>query len=158
MNKPSNKTVQTFVVIAGLIIVMLIAFIVYRVKTKDTVSVAPEKIQMTEERKGQDSDTMTVTVVAYCPCAKCNEQWAGLVCTGHKMKEFTDKGINICATDPTVIPLGSKIIYDDKEYLATDVGAKIKGKVIDILFPTHKEADDFGVKKEQTILVKNIVE
>lgn len=98
---------------------------------------------------------IVVTIVAYCPCAICNEQWPGLVCTGHKIAEFIDKGINICAVDPTVIPLGSKVIYRDKEYLATDVGAKIKGQMINILLPTHAETEEFGRKTEQLVVIKN---
>ena len=101
--------------------------------------------------------TMTVKVVAYCPCALCNsEAWKGMVSTGKTIASFTDRGVNICATDPNVIPLGTTIRYDNKEYLSTDVGARIKGKIINILMNSHKEAQDFGVKVDQIIDIVNM--
>jgi len=131
----------------GVLIVILAGIFFYKFSQRNIVF-APAPAE------SEKLTTMTVKVVAYCPCAKCNKQWAGLVCTGHKMKEFTDKGIDICAVDPTVIPLGSIIYYDAKNYLAADVGSKIKGNIIDILVATHEDTIKFGVKNEQIIEVK----
>lgn len=95
-----------------------------------------------------------VTIYAYCPCEKCNTaKWKGLICNGESMKSYFDKNINICAVDPTLIPLGAKVIYDNKEYLALDIGSSIKGYKIDILLRTHKDTEDFGVKENQIVEV-----
>ncbi|MBN2160341.1 MAG: 3D domain-containing protein [Spirochaetes bacterium] len=97
-------------------------------------------------------ESLQVTVYAYCPCAKCNtEKWKGRVATGHMMKELLAEGKNICAADWSVIPLGSIVNYDGKDYVVADVGRKIKGNTINILLDTHKESEDFGIKRDQTI-------
>jgi 3D (Asp-Asp-Asp) domain-containing protein len=94
-----------------------------------------------------------VTVTAYCPSACCNEQWAGLTAKGPSMEYYITKGFNICAVDPTIIPLDSIIEYDGVKYLCVDVGYLIKGKKIDILLMTHEQANHFGIKLNQTIYV-----
>jgi 3D (Asp-Asp-Asp) domain-containing protein len=150
MNTSKNKVlIITSIIVSLMIIVAMIVYIANRKSAIDTSM--PEDLI---DSRDQSAETMKVKVVAYCPCSKCNEKWAGLICTGKKMKELTDKNINICAVDPNVIPLGSTLIYDGKEYLATDVGGKIKGNIINILLSTHKEAADFKVKKDQIILVR----
>jgi len=116
-----------------------------------------EQAALKFEKKYKDTwkiKTLKVKVTAYCPCKECNKQWAGLVCNGKKMSYYTDKGINICAVDPTLIPLGSTLMYNGVEYYAIDVGSAIKGNIIDILKPTHDEANAFGVKHDQIICIK----
>ena len=50
------------------------------------------------------------------------------------------------AVDPRVIPLGSKVRMNDKEYIAEDTGGVIKGKRIDLFVGSHSEAMKFGKK------------
>ena len=50
------------------------------------------------------------------------------------------------AVDPKVIPLGSEVIIDGHTYIAEDTGGAIKGNRIDIVFETHQEALEFGVR------------
>lgn len=101
------------------------------------------------------SGTLTVTVYAYCPCARCNtEKWKGRVSTGQRMKKLFAEGKNICAADPTVIPMGSIVTYDGREYVVADTGRNIKGDTINILLGSHREVYAFGVKKDQTISYK----
>lgn len=61
----------------------------------------------------------------------------------------TAMGLNvqpgIISVDPKVIPLGSTIIINGKEYLAVDTGGKIKGNKIDLAVPTHQEAKNLGI-------------
>ncbi|MBN2040402.1 MAG: 3D domain-containing protein [Spirochaetes bacterium] len=98
--------------------------------------------------------TMTgLTVTAYCPGPCCNGKWAGMTATGKTMKHYIEKDINIIAVDPELIELGSKIIYNGKEYTAVDTGKSIKGKRLDILFPTHEETEIFGIKRNQKIKI-----
>jgi len=101
---------------------------------------------------GQSGGTLTVTVYAYCPCARCNtEKWKGRVTTGQTMKKLLAEGKNICAADPNVIPMGSIVTYNGKEYVVADTGSSIKGNTINILLNSHREVYAFGVKKDQTI-------
>ncbi len=109
--------------------------------------------KVSEEKSG--SRTLSVTVYAYCPCGICNtSKWQGRVSTGQKMKSILSDGKNICAADPDVIPLGSTVTYDGKDYIVNDIGSKIKGNTINILLDNHKEVYRFGVKKDQTITIK----
>lgn len=96
--------------------------------------------------------TLDVTVYAYCPCAKCNTaKWKGRVSSGQRMKKLLAEGKNICAADPSVIPMGSIVTYNGKEYVVADTGRSIKGNMINILLGSHREVNAFGVKKDQTI-------
>ncbi len=58
----------------------------------------------------------------------------------------------ICAADPSVLPLGSRIRVHEAgpysgEYVVTDTGRKIKGQEIDIYLANDAEAKRFGRKK-----------
>ena len=89
-------------------------------------------------------------LTAYCNCSKCCGKWAnGVTATGVMPKE----GRTI-AVDRNVIPLGSKVIIDGKEYIAEDVGGAIKGNRIDVYFDSHKDALNFGVKHKEVFIVK----
>lgn len=50
------------------------------------------------------------------------------------------------AVDPRVIPLGSKVRMNGREYVAEDTGGAIKGKRIDLFVDSHSEAMKFGKK------------
>lgn len=81
-------------------------------------------------------------LTAYCPCAKCCGAWAdGLTFTG-----TTATAGRTIAVDPSVIPLGSTVIINGKEYVAEDIGGAIKGDRIDVFFATHDDALQFGVQ------------
>ncbi len=104
---------------------------------------------------GSKKGTLNVTVYAYCPCARCNtEKWKGRVTTGQTMKKLLAEGKNICAADPKVIPMGSTVTYNGKEYIVADTGSGIKGNTINILLGSHREVYAFGVKKNQAISYK----
>ena len=57
----------------------------------------------------------------------------------------------IIATDPAVLPIGSRIrvtgagVYDDI-YTVTDTGSKIQGLHIDLFIPSAEAAKEFGTK------------
>lgn len=48
--------------------------------------------------------------------------------------------------DPDVIPLGSTIMINGKEYIAEDIGGAIKGNVIDLFVGTEQESMEWGVQ------------
>ena len=50
------------------------------------------------------------------------------------------------AVDPRVIPLGSKVRMNGREYIAEDTGGAIKGRRIDLFVDSHSKAMKFGKK------------
>ena len=86
---------------------------------------------------------------AYCSCKKCCGKYPwdkgyGITASGKKAKWGT------VAVDTKVIKLGSKLRIDyfpDTIFRAEDIGSSIKGKRIDVWFPRHKDALQFGVQK-----------
>lgn len=77
---------------------------------------------------------------AYCPCAKCNGKWT-TTATGVEFQEN-----HTVAVDPRVIPLNTTLVINGQEYVAEDTGGAIKGKKIDIFYPTHQIAREYGVQ------------
>ncbi len=56
--------------------------------------------------------------------------------------------LKVIAVDPSVIPLGSKVWVEGYGYaIAGDTGGAIKGKKIDLHFPTKESAYKFGRKQ-----------
>jgi len=71
---------------------------------------------------------------------------SGITASGTKVRP------GIVSVDPKVIPLGSTVIIDGKEYLAEDTGGMIKGHVIDMAVATHDEALKLGVCYSNTYI------
>jgi 3D (Asp-Asp-Asp) domain-containing protein len=96
------------------------------------------------------------TTTAYCSCEKCcdkdpSDEWYGITATGTKAKWGT------VAVDRKLIKLGSKLKIDgfpDITFRAEDVGGAIKGNHIDIWFPSHAKALEFGVQKKAVYLIE----
>ncbi len=93
------------------------------------------------------------TVTAYCPGSCCNGIWAGRTATGKSIDYYTRRKIHIAAVDPAVIPMGTLFNYRGRDYLAVDIGGKIRGRRIDLLMMSHPETYRFGVRKNQVIRV-----
>ena len=82
-------------------------------------------------------------VTGYCSCS---------LCCGEKEEKLTKsetvpKAAHTIAADPSVIPLGTRIVIDGVSYVVEDTGKAIKGKQLDIYFDTHEEALDYGLQK-----------
>lgn len=94
-------------------------------------------------------------VTAYCSCKRCcdkdpSDKWYGITATGKKARWGT------VAVDKRVIKLGSKLRikgFPNTIFRAEDVGGAVKGKHIDVWFPSHEDAKKFGVRK---IVVKRV--
>jgi 3D (Asp-Asp-Asp) domain-containing protein len=87
-------------------------------------------------------------ITAYCPCAKCCGRWAdGITASGEPV---TADGGCFVAADPAVLPLGSRVIVPGyaagRPVRVLDTGGAIKGSRLDVFFPTHAEALQWGVK------------
>jgi 3D (Asp-Asp-Asp) domain-containing protein len=94
---------------------------------------------------------------AYCSCKKCcdkdpSDKWYGITASGKKAKWGT------VAVDRKVIKLGSTLRikgFPNTIFRAEDVGGAIKGRHIDVWFPSHREALKFGVKNINLERVRN---
>lgn len=78
-------------------------------------------------------------ITAYCACAQCCGTSTGITASGAKVQA----GLTI-AVDPSVIPLGSYVSFNDHIYHAEDTGGAIKGNIIDLYMDSHQEALNWG--------------
>lgn len=89
-------------------------------------------------------------ITAYCPCEQCCGVWAtkrdGAV-KGASGRVLVH-GYSI-AVDPSVIPYGSIVEINGREYRADDCGGSIKGNRIDVYMDSHDDAVEFGVRHEE---------
>lgn len=80
-------------------------------------------------------------LTAYCPCYECSEGWGRMTSSGR-----TAQPNHTIATDPRVIPEGTRVIINGEVYVAEDQGGGVKGNHIDIFFESHAVTEDFGVQ------------
>lgn len=84
-----------------------------------------------------------VTATAYT--ASCNG-CSGITATGLDLR--ANPNAKVIAVDPSVIPLGTKVYVEGYGYaVAADTGGSVKGKRIDVFFPTSSEAYRWGMKR-----------
>lgn len=75
-------------------------------------------------------------------------------CTGiTKSGTVPQKGRTI-AVDPSVIPLGTKVMINNHVYIAEDTGGSIKGNVIDLFYGTEQNSMNFGVQYHKVYILK----
>ena len=102
-------------------------------------------------------------LTAYCSCSKCCDEYAlnrpidenGNEIVIGASGEVLTAGYSI-AVDPRVIPYGTVVIINGKEYEAQDCGGAIKNKRIDVYFNDHKEALEFGVQYAEIFIKEEI--
>ncbi len=98
------------------------------------------------------------TATAYCSCKKCcdkdpSSKWYGITASGRKARWGT------VAVDRRVIGLGTRLRiegFPKTIFRADDVGGAIKGKRIDLWFPSHRKALEFGRQKLVVELVSGL--
>lgn len=85
-------------------------------------------------------------VTAYCTCHYCCHPYDP-ECTGQPSKTASGttptEGRTI-AVDTSVIPLGTKVYFNNHTYVAEDTGGAIKGNRIDLFFNSHQAALAWG--------------
>ena len=82
-------------------------------------------------------------VTGYCSCT---------ICCGEKEERLTKsetvpRASHTVAADPSVIPLGTRIVIDDVVYTVEDTGKAVEGMRLDIFFDSHEEAVRYGRKE-----------
>lgn len=88
------------------------------------------------------SRTLTMVATGYDPCYKCNYPYYGQPSyLGYPLSR------GIIAVDPNVIPMGTRLYVEGYgEGIAADQGGAIKGNRLDLCFPTHQEALNWGIR------------
>lgn len=88
--------------------------------------------------------------------AYCNENYPHICNDGNSTVTATGTIPTVgrtVAVDPDVIPYGSEVTINGHTYIAEDCGGAVKGNRVDILFLTHNEALEFGVRQIEAIYV-----
>lgn len=93
--------------------------------------------------------TIRMEVTAYSPDARsCGKHADGITASGYSV--YTN-GMKLAAADTRLLPFGSMISvpgYDGESVIPVlDRGGAIKGNRLDLLYPTHEEALQWGRQK-----------
>ena len=93
--------------------------------------------------------TIPFLVTAYCPCRACCGKTDGITASGRRAMAG-----HTVAVDPSYIPLGARLLIQGLgERVAEDIGGAIRGRHLDVFFPTHAEAVAFGRRWMQVRLI-----
>lgn len=118
----------------------------------DDIFAADSSVALTGSSiKGEAYDDKFV-ITGYCSCAIC----CGPNSTGKTASGTTPKANHTIATDWSVIPKGTHVWIDGKEYVAEDKGGAIKGNRIDIYFNSHSEALQWG-RRTKTVYKSEVI-
>ena len=114
--------------------------------------------------KNEAPKTVTLQTTGYCPCGKCcgyqrflfviPYQKTGMFSFRFKKVGVTYSGTmahpGTIAADLSIYPLGTIFYVPNYGYgRVEDVGSDIKGQHIDLFFPSHQKAIQWGVKKQK---------
>jgi 3D (Asp-Asp-Asp) domain-containing protein len=109
-------------------------------------------------RRGQP-DIVRMEVTAYCPCGECcnwRRNWLGRPVIASGPSEGKRKAVGITASgteanpgtiaaDPKLYPFGTVLYVPGYGYgRVEDTGRDIVGRRIDVYFPRHGRAEDWG--------------
>ena len=137
---------------------------VIEAKKEEIKEPIPEiKHEEVEEEVEQKSVMISIgkfRVTAYCSCRRCCSVWAD-------MRPLDENGNQIVygssgevltpeysiAVDKEVIPYGTKVYINGKEYIAQDTG--VRGNAIDLYMESHEKAKQWGVKELEVFIIEN---
>ena len=112
---------------------------------KSTTAKSNDSVGVSRSKPATSSSSKEFYVSASAYTAYCNG-CSGITATGINLKN--NPNLKVIAVDPSVIPLGSKVWVEGYGYaIAGDTGGAIKGKKIDLHFPTKESAYKFGRKQ-----------
>jgi len=99
--------------------------------------------------------TVRMEVTAYCPCTKCCGPAAqGITASGERVSY---NGGKFVAADTDVLPFGTRLLipgYDAQTVEVIDRGGAIKGRKLDVFYPTHEQALEWGRKMVDVVVVE----
>ena len=113
----------------------------YPKKGERIVGINKEKRMYMMKKPMKVKKTLIMKATGYSTGPEDNGKWPGISYLNYKL------GYGICAVDPKVIPLRTKVYIEGYGYaIAADIGSAIKRKKIDLCFDAYKEAQKYGVK------------
>jgi 3D (Asp-Asp-Asp) domain-containing protein len=95
-------------------------------------------------------------VTAYCPCRKCcGPQAHGVTASGRHVSHNDGRFV---AADTKLLPFGTKLVIpgyaSNLPVEVLDRGGAIKGNRIDVFYPTHDQALQWGRRLVECIVVE----
>lgn len=102
-----------------------------------------------EANKVSTKSLGTFKTTGYCNCSQCAGAYAGKPTSSGVMPTAS----HTIAADPSVLPMGTKVMINGKQYKVEDTGSSIKGNKIDIYYDNHDSAMGHGVKNYEVFIV-----
>lgn len=110
----------------------------------------PSRSRTTVKNTGTSTKEFYVSSTAYT--AHCNG-CSGITATGINLR--SNPNAKVIAVDPSLIPLGTKVWVEGYgQAIAGDTGGRIKGKKIDVYFPTKNQAYSWGNRRVKIKILK----
>ena len=128
---------------------------------EENKELARRKLEKEKQEKEQignkNGQVINVELTGYCNCSSCSGGWS------HQAAMGTSTRVGVIAA-PTSIPLGSKIYIpelgwykEDATFSVEDRGGAVVERngvyVIDVYFPSHEQAINFGRVKTQATII-----
>ncbi len=115
---------------------------------------APGVVRWFNARPVRQVRSVTMVVTAYSPDERsCPGSADGITATLHSVNT---NAMSLVAADPRILPYGSMLSipgYDDGNIVPVlDCGGAIKGNRLDLLFPTHEAARQWGRKTVRIVV------
>ena len=102
----------------------------------------PEQVPAPVQEPSRGERVLMMEATAYCSCAKCCGKSNGITATGVQASSRT------IAADWNVLPPGTEVHIEGIGYrVVEDRGGGIKGNKLDVWFPSHQEAWEYGRRR-----------
>jgi len=141
-------TLPAFTILLALVLIS--AVVRADEKTQIAAPVATPVDELLHDIAGMGAEAkpriLRMEVTAYCPCRKCcGKNARGITASGLRISH--NAGLFVAA-DTTLLPFHTKLIIPgyaaDQAVPVLDRGGAIKGHRIDVFFPTHQQALEWG--------------
>jgi 3D (Asp-Asp-Asp) domain-containing protein len=108
-----------------------------------------EEVRYFNGRAVRPAKTFWMTVTAYSPDERSCGKWADGITASNK--SVWSNAMQMVAADTRILPFGSLLTIEgyanDQIVPVEDRGGAIKGMRLDLLYPTHEDALQWGVKR-----------
>lgn len=126
---------------------------------KDIAATTPPAAELLKEVKVESAPkgrTVRMLVTAYCPCTKCCGPSAqGITASGKRVSYNQGRFV---AADKSLLPFGTRLQVPGYHSAATvevvDTGSAIKGHRLDVYYPSHQKALEWGKKWVDVLIVE----
>jgi 3D (Asp-Asp-Asp) domain-containing protein len=128
--------------------------ITLRESDSSEISTSESDVQWFNGRPIRPARTISMLVTAYSPDERsCGDSADGITASGYSV--WTN-GMQLVAADTSVLPFGTLLTIpgygSDEPVPVLDRGGKIKGNRLDVLFPTHETAIQWGSQRLDVVV------